>query len=120
MSWGAFLVSLLLGIIIPLASLILMETTPYSEKTKPYECGFNPIYQTGNPFSIRFFTVAILFLLFDLEVVIRVFQLNAASLSVESSAKQMTKSYRTSCHGISLIAINQTLLALCRNSPEIQ
>tara|TARA_B100001996_G_C18672389_1_gene597168 strand:+ start:10273 stop:10611 length:339 start_codon:yes stop_codon:yes gene_type:complete len=70
MSWGAFLVSLLLGIIIPLASLILMETTPYSEKTKPYECGFNPIYQTGNPFSIRFFTVAILFLLFDLEVVI--------------------------------------------------
>lgn len=70
MNWGAFLVSIILGVIIPIASLILMSSTPYSEKTLPYECGFNPIYQTGNPFSIRFFTVAILFLLFDLEVVI--------------------------------------------------
>ena len=64
------MVSVILGVVIPIASFIFMSSSPYSEKTLPYECGFNPIYQTGNPFSIRFFTVAILFLLFDLEVVI--------------------------------------------------
>nr|YP_009164143.1 NADH dehydrogenase subunit 3 [Mauremys caspica]AGK82984.1 NADH dehydrogenase subunit 3 [Mauremys caspica] len=43
-------------------------TKPDDEKASPYECGFDPLKTTRPPFSIRFFLVAILFLLFDLEI----------------------------------------------------
>nr|AJY78569.1 NADH dehydrogenase subunit 3 [Mauremys mutica] len=43
-------------------------TKPDNEKLSPYECGFDPLKTTRPPFSIRFFLVAILFLLFDLEI----------------------------------------------------
>nr|YP_001974690.1 NADH dehydrogenase subunit 3 [Cuora mouhotii]ABG22133.1 NADH dehydrogenase subunit 3 [Cuora mouhotii] len=43
-------------------------TKPDNEKLSPYECGFDPLKTTRPPFSIRFILVAILFLLFDLEI----------------------------------------------------
>nr|AII78566.1 NADH dehydrogenase subunit 3 [Mytilus trossulus] len=40
------------------------------EKCSPYECGFEPIGSARSPFSIRFFLVAVLFVVFDVEVVL--------------------------------------------------
>nr|AGA83790.1 NADH dehydrogenase subunit 3 [Poliolais lopesi manengubae] len=60
--------SLILSITLTMLNLWLAQTTPDSEKLSPYECGFDPLGSARLPFSIRFFLVAILFLLFDLEI----------------------------------------------------
>nr|APC45488.1 NADH dehydrogenase subunit 3 [Cinnyris whytei whytei] len=60
--------SLTLSIALTLLNFWLAQTDPDSEKLSPYECGFDPLGSARLPFSIRFFLVAILFLLFDLEI----------------------------------------------------
>ena len=61
-------ISLILSLIIALAAWLFSEKTPDKEKLSPYECGFDPFAQTGYPISIKFFLVALLFLIFDLEI----------------------------------------------------
>nr|AFB19632.1 NADH dehydrogenase subunit 3 [Alcippe morrisonia] len=60
--------SLTLSIILTMLNFWLAQTNPDAEKLSPYECGFDPLGSARSPFSIRFFLVAILFLLFDLEI----------------------------------------------------
>nr|ATD83353.1 NADH dehydrogenase subunit 3 [Melanerpes candidus] len=62
------LLSLTLSITLIILNFWLAQTNPDSEKLSPYECGFDPLGSARLPFSIRFFLVAILFLLFDLEI----------------------------------------------------
>nr|YP_009133157.1 NADH dehydrogenase subunit 3 [Lampetra aepyptera]ABF82286.1 NADH dehydrogenase subunit 3 [Lampetra aepyptera]ABF82287.1 NADH dehydrogenase subunit 3 [Lampetra aepyptera]AKC58432.1 NADH dehydrogenase subunit 3 [Lampetra aepyptera]QCT80333.1 NADH dehydrogenase subunit 3 [Lampetra aepyptera]QCT80337.1 NADH dehydrogenase subunit 3 [Lampetra aepyptera] len=60
--------TLTLSSILALLAFWLPIMKPDSEKLSPYECGFDPQGSARLPFSLRFFLVAILFLLFDLEI----------------------------------------------------
>lgn len=60
--------ALLISSVVLLLSYILAIQTPDPEKTSAYECGFEPFEDARNRFDIRFYIVAILFLIFDLEV----------------------------------------------------
>jgi NADH-quinone oxidoreductase subunit A len=49
-------------------SLIVARQKPYAEKLSAYECGFDPFDDARRRFDVRFYLVAILFIIFDLEV----------------------------------------------------
>ena len=61
-------IALALGGIILLATFILARQRPDTEKLSTYECGFEPFEDTRGRFDVRFYLVAILFIIFDLEV----------------------------------------------------
>nr|AFT63175.1 NADH dehydrogenase subunit 3 [Irena cyanogastra ellae]AFT63176.1 NADH dehydrogenase subunit 3 [Irena cyanogastra ellae] len=60
--------SLALSALLTALNFWISQANPDSEKLSPYECGFDPLGSARLPFSVRFFLVAILFLLFDLEI----------------------------------------------------
>lgn len=61
-------VSTFLSLLIFLLSYILTPQKSDQEKVSAYECGFNPFDDARTTFDVRFYLVAILFLIFDLEV----------------------------------------------------
>nr|BAU36382.1 NADH dehydrogenase subunit 3 [Salmo caspius] len=61
-------ITITLSAVLATVSFWLPQITPDAEKLSPYECGFDPLGSARLPFSLRFFLIAILFLLFDLEI----------------------------------------------------
>lgn len=61
-------VSLTLSILILGLSFVFSTQKPDPEKVSAYECGFDPFDDARSRFDIRFYLVAILFIIFDLEV----------------------------------------------------
>jgi NADH-quinone oxidoreductase subunit A len=57
-----------IGIAMITASFVLARQRPDSEKLSPYECGFDPFEDARVKFDVRYYLVAILFIIFDLEV----------------------------------------------------
>jgi NADH-quinone oxidoreductase subunit A len=51
-----------------LASYVVARQSPDPEKVSSYECGFEPFGDARRQFDVRFYLVAILFIIFDLEV----------------------------------------------------
>lgn len=67
--WVTLFVSIALSVIIFGLSYILAIQNPDTEKLSSYECGFDPYEDARNTFDVRFYLVAILFIVFDLEAV---------------------------------------------------
>lgn len=62
------LCSVILVILVFGGSYIIGLKLPDTEKASVYECGFDPLGSPRVPFSVKFFLVGILFLIFDLEI----------------------------------------------------
>ena len=62
------LVGILFGVGPLVAGFVIGPRRPYDEKLSPYECGFEPFGDARGPFDVRYYLVAILFILFDLEI----------------------------------------------------
>jgi NADH-quinone oxidoreductase subunit A len=61
-------VSALIGLALLIAPFIVAYKSPDAEKLSAYECGFNAFDDARMKFDVRFYLVAILFIIFDLEV----------------------------------------------------
>ena len=62
------IIATLLAVIIISASYFLVKQNPDAEKLSAYECGFEPYEDARHMFDIRFCVIAILFIIFDIEV----------------------------------------------------
>ena len=62
------LVGIAVGVLPVAMGFILAPRKPDPEKLSPYECGFEAFEDTRMKFDVRYYLVAILFILFDLEI----------------------------------------------------
>nr|YP_010384969.1 NADH dehydrogenase subunit 3 [Amusiotheres obtusidentatus]UPL64966.1 NADH dehydrogenase subunit 3 [Amusiotheres obtusidentatus] len=64
-TFTSFIISLMVMMI---SSMLAKKTILDREKNSPYECGFDPKGSARLPFSLRFFLIAVIFLIFDVEI----------------------------------------------------
>lgn len=64
-----FGISLFIGILVPILSLSLGPKRPAARKLTPYESGFAPIGTAQRRFPVKFYLIAVLFILFDIEII---------------------------------------------------
>src|SRR5690625_107831 len=57
-----------LGVLLIVVGLLVAPHRPDAEKLSPYECGFEAFEDTRMRFDVRYYLVAILFIIFDLEI----------------------------------------------------
>src|ERR1041385_4755412 len=64
-----FLIAVLLPVVLLAASRLVQRRVFEKEKLMPYECGVDPIGDARERFSVRFYIIAMLFLVFDVETI---------------------------------------------------
>nr|QLY90285.1 NADH dehydrogenase subunit 3 [Pherbellia dubia] len=64
----SMMIAILSLMVMMLASMLSKKTLSDREKSSPFECGFDPKSSSRLPFSLRFFLITIIFLIFDVEI----------------------------------------------------
>nr|AUR39863.1 NADH dehydrogenase subunit 3 [Agonita chinensis] len=65
---SAIMIMIIMIILLMILNFCSKKSTFDKEKNSPFECGFDPKSNTRTPFSINFFLIAIIFLIFDIEI----------------------------------------------------
>jgi len=77
------LIAIILSVIIVLFSYLLAIQNPETEKLSTYECGFEPYEDARNIFDVKFYLVAIMFIVFDIETMFLIpWSVSVSKLSV--------------------------------------
>ena len=63
-----FLVGVTIGVLPIVLGWLVAPNRPDSEKLSPYECGFEAFEDARMKFDVRYYLIAIIFILFDLEI----------------------------------------------------
>nr|QVL28820.1 NADH dehydrogenase subunit 3 [Mallota bellus] len=64
----SLIIAILSVIVMMLATILSKKSYADREKSSPFECGFDPMSSSRLPFSLKFFLITIIFLIFDVEI----------------------------------------------------
>nr|YP_010701723.1 NADH dehydrogenase subunit 3 [Helophilus pendulus]WCJ53284.1 NADH dehydrogenase subunit 3 [Helophilus pendulus] len=64
----SLIILLLSTVVMMLATILSKKSYSDREKSSPFECGFDPMSSSRLPFSLKFFLITIIFLIFDVEI----------------------------------------------------